>query len=351
MTAPADQAAASAFWIDRPGVGAVRPVTLPARDGDQALVRTAFSAVSLGTERLVFSGRVPPSLYDSMRVPFQDGAFPGPVKYGYAAVGVVEAGPPALVGRRVFCLHPHQTRFVVPAAALVPVPDSVPADRAVLAANAETAVNALWDARLLPGQTVSVIGAGVVGALVAILARRLTGVEVELIDIDPERRVLADAFGLGFATPETARRDRAVVFHATGVPAGLVSALELAGFEGLIVELSWYGTRPVTLPLGEAFHVRRLRLIASQVGHVAPAQRGRFRHADRLAFALRHLDDPGFDRLITHEIDFFDLPAWFAGLDAPGRSPGTVRVRYGAADRPSAPSPVPDRGSPDRCMR
>jgi len=291
-------------------------------------VRTLYSGVSRGTETLVYRGEVPPSEYERMRAPFQAGAFPAPVKYGYASVGEIEEGPDALRGRRVFCLHPHQSRYVVPASAVHPLPDGVPAARAVLAANLETAINALWDANLRLGDRVSVVGAGALGCLVARLAARTPGCEVELVDTNPGRADVARTLGVGFATPGLARDNADLVVHASGSAEGARVALELAGFEAMVLELSWFGTRAVALPLGERFHAQRLTLKSSQVGAVAAAQRARWTHARRLALALRLLDDPALDALVTGEDRFGDLPRVMARLaEAPG---DTIchRIRY-----------------------
>src|SRR5919206_5062801 len=191
---------AHAFWLRTPGHGEIRPVALPAPGRDDVLVRTLRSGVSRGTETLVFRGRVPPDQYARMRTPFQEGDFPGPVKYGYLNVGAVEQGPPALRGRTVFCLYPHQTAYVVPAGAVTVVPDDVPASRAVLAGTVETAVNALWDAAPLVGDRVAVVGAGMVGCCVARLLAAIPGVEVTLVDVDPLRSPVADALGVGLAS-------------------------------------------------------------------------------------------------------------------------------------------------------
>ena len=156
---------ARAYWLREPGSGEIRSADLPDPGPGEVLVRTLVSGVSRGTEALVFRGGVPESQYAAMRAPFQEGDFPGPVKYGYLNVGLVEAGPHDLVGRTVFCLYPHQTAYVVPAEAVTVVPDDVPARRAVLAGAVETAVNALWDARPLLGDRVAVVGAGMVGLL------------------------------------------------------------------------------------------------------------------------------------------------------------------------------------------
>ncbi|WP_158047730.1 zinc-dependent alcohol dehydrogenase [Skermanella pratensis] len=324
---------ATAFWTVAPGRGELRRAPLPGPGPGEVLVRAEVSAVSRGTESLVFQGKVPPELFDSMRCPFQEGDFPGPVKYGYCMVGVVERGPAALAGRLVFCLHPHQDRFVVPADAVVPVPDGVPADRAALAANMETAVNILWDALPPVGSRIAVIGAGVVGCLTAWLAARIPAARVELIDVDPARAAVADALGVGFAPPEAAAGDCDIVIHASGNPDGLVTALALAGFEATVVEASWYGTRPVAAPLGAAFHPRRLRLLSSQVGAVAPAMRARWSYRDRLTLALELLKDSRPDILLTGSCLFADLTDIFPKLAlTPGDQPGNQichLVRYG----------------------
>jgi threonine dehydrogenase-like Zn-dependent dehydrogenase len=297
-----------AFWLRTPGAGEIRPVELPEPGPGEVLVRTRYSGVSRGTETLVFTGGVPASQYAVMRAPFQEGDFPGPVKYGYLNVGVVERGPAELRGRTVFCLYPHQTRYVVPASAVTPVPDAVPAARAVLAGTVETAVNAVWDAAPLLGDRIAVVGAGMVGCCVAALLARFPAARVQLVDTDPSRAVVAAALGVGFASPADAADGCDLVVHASASDAGLARSLELLAPEGTVVELSWYGDRPVTVPLGEHFHSRRLTVRSSQVGTVSPARAGRRDYADRLALALDLLADPAFDALVTGECAFAELP-------------------------------------------
>ncbi|MEU7874112.1 dehydrogenase [Dactylosporangium sp. NPDC049140] len=315
---------ANAFWTTGTG-GEIRPVEVPAPGDDEVLVRTLYSGVSRGTETLVFAGKVPPDQFAVMRAPFQEGDFPYPVKYGYLNVGVVEAGPSDLRGRTVFCLYPHQSAYVVPRASVVPLPDGVPPRRAVLAGTVETAVNALWDAAPLIGDRVSVVGAGMVGCSVAALLARLPGAEVELVDTDPSRRTVADALGVAFALPAEASGGRDLVVHASATQPGLQRALELLAPEGTVLELSWYGDRPVTLALGGAFHSGRLTIRSSQVGTVSPARAATRTYADRMALALRLLRDPAFDALITGESPFADLPAVLAGL-ADGTHPALCHV-------------------------
>jgi threonine dehydrogenase-like Zn-dependent dehydrogenase len=318
-----------AFWLRAPGEGEIRDVDLPDAGPDDVVVRTLFSGVSRGTETLVFRGGVPQSQHEAMRAPFQEGDFPAPVKYGYLAVGVVEQGPPRLRGRTVFCLHPHQTRFVVPAAAVAPVPEDVPPERAVLAGAVETAVNALWDAAPLVGDRVAVVGAGMVGCSVAALLAGVPGARVELVDTDPSRAGVAAALGVGFAAPAEATGGCDLVVHASAGEAGLARSLELLATDGEVIELSWYGDRPVSLPLGEAFHAKRLAVRSSQVGTVSPRRAGRRSHADRMALALSLLADPRFDALISDECRFDELPSVLAQLAAGERSALCVRVTYG----------------------
>ncbi|HSV60964.1 MAG TPA: zinc-binding alcohol dehydrogenase [Variovorax sp.] len=305
----ADPAQARACWIAAPGQAEIRPARLGVARAGEVRVRALHSAISRGTELLVYRGQVPTSEFQRMRAPFQEGEFPGPVKYGYASVGMVEDGPSALRGRAVFCLYPHQTRYVVPADAVHLLPDGVPPGRAVLAANMETAVNALWDAAPRIGDRIAVVGGGVVGLLVGWLASRLPGCAVQLIDTHAPRAALAARLGLVLATPEQAAPEADLVIHASGHPEGLATALRLAAFEATVLELSWYGAQAVAVPLGEAFHARRLTLKSSQVGHVANAQRARWSHARRLALALELLREPALDALITDSAPFEQLPA------------------------------------------
>jgi threonine dehydrogenase-like Zn-dependent dehydrogenase len=289
------------------------------------LVRTICSGISRGTETLVFRGQVPRDQYAVMRAPFQEGDFPGPVKYGYLSVGRVEAGPDALVGRTVFCLYPHQTHYVVPATAVVVVPDEVPPERAVLAGTVETALNALWDAPPLIGDRVTVVGAGMVGCCVAALLARFPAVHVQLIDVDPARAAVAAALGVEFAPPAQAARDRDLVVHTSATGDGLQLALNLLAPEGTVVELSWYGDRTVGLALGGAFHSGRLSIRSSQVGAIAPARRGRRTHTDRLRLALELLRDPVFDALHDGTSAFDDLPKVLAAMAA-GAGPALSHV-------------------------
>jgi threonine dehydrogenase-like Zn-dependent dehydrogenase len=279
-------------------------------------VRTVRSGISRGTETLVFRGAVPLDQRARMRAPFQEGDFPGPVKYGYLNVGAVEEGPAELRGRTVFCLYPHQTAYVVPAGAVSLVPDGVPEARAVLAGTVETAINALWDAAPAVGDRVAVVGAGMVGCCVARLLQRYPAVQVTLVDVDPGRADIAAALDVDFALADAAPRDLDLVVHTSASSAGLQLSLDLLAAEGTVVELSWYGDTEVRLSLGGAFHARRLAIRSSQVGTLSPARASRRTFAERLALALELLRDPAFDALLTGESRFDELPEVMARLAA-----------------------------------
>jgi NADPH:quinone reductase-like Zn-dependent oxidoreductase len=322
-----------ALWYVAPGRAELREETVEAPEAGEVQVRSLFGAISRGTERLVLAGRVPVSEYERMRAPLMAGTFPFPVKYGYATVGRVEAG--AADQRIVFSLHPHQSLFTISADAVVPVPERVPAWRAVLAANMETALNALWDGVPGPADRIAVVGGGLVGLLIGYLCARLPGAEVTVVDIASARAEVAHRIGARFADPHAAPRDCDLVFHTSGTAAGLATALRLAGDETAIVELSWYGTGDVAAPLGEAFHSRRLRLVSSQVGSVAPSHRPRWTRRRRLMAALALLEEPVLDTLLAPSIAFDDLPAKLPsilGYDSEGTCP---LIRYPAANETS----------------
>ncbi len=317
-----------ALWYVAPGRAEIRPEPVaPPADGEVRVAAVA-SALSRGTERLIFSGRVPESEYERMRAPFMSGAFPFPVKYGYAMVGRVEQGPAELNGRLCFALYPHQTVFNLAAENIVPLPDGLPPERAVLAANMETALNAVWDAQPGPADRIAVVGAGVLGLLVARLCARMPGTEVTVVDINPDRAGIARAFGAAFAAPDAAPRDCDLVVHTSASAAGLASALRLAGDEATVLELSWYGSDDVKVPLGDAFHSRRLRLISSQVGKVAPSHRPRWDYRRRLSAALGLLNDPVLDALIAPPVAFADLPGKLPDILTPTSGVLCQLIRY-----------------------
>lgn len=318
---------ARAIWYTGAGVVEIRSNALPPQEPGEALVRTAFSGISRGTERLVMSGAVGRQEWERMCAPLQEGAFPFPVKYGYCATGIVEDGPDALKGRAVFCLHPHQDRFIAPAEMLVPIPGAVPLRRATLAANMETALNAIWDSGASAGDRIVIVGAGIVGLLVAYIASHLPGADVTVVDV-ADRSDLVTKLGARFAAPANAPTDADVVFHTSASAPGLATAIAAGGLEATIVELSWYGDKDVPAPLGGSFHCQRLRLQSSQVGHVSASRRPRWSYRRRMEKALALLADPVFDALVSEAIAFEDAPLALPHILAPGAAGLAPVIRY-----------------------
>ncbi len=300
---------ARSLWYVGPGRAEIREEALPPPAPGEMRIRALHSAISRGTEALIQAGRVPESEYERMRAPAMAGAFPFPVKYGYASVGRVEAGPGELAGKTVFALHPHQCKFNIAVGRGAAVARGrAAAARGARGQHGDCAERGLGRAAG-PADRIAIVGAGVVGVLVGYLCGRLAGAEVTLIDIDPSRAAIARALGVEFAAPRNAPRDCDVVFHTSGNAQGLATAIDLAGNEATIVEMSWYGAGTVGLSLGGAFHSRRLKLISSQVGQVSPSRRPRWTHARRLAAALALLADPNLDALLAPAVAFDDLPA------------------------------------------
>jgi 2-desacetyl-2-hydroxyethyl bacteriochlorophyllide A dehydrogenase len=320
--------AAQALWYTAPKQAELRQETLPILKPTECRVRMLYSGISRGTESLVFSGLVPQTEWQRMRCPFQAGEFSYPVKYGYCAVGVVEQGNADMIGKTVFSLSPHQTHINLSTSALTILPDNLPPKRAILIANMETALNAIWDAAPSIADRILVVGAGVVGCLVAYLCGQIAGTDITLVDIDETRQSIATHLGVKFTLPEKAPKNCDLVVHASGHPAGLRTALLCAGNQATVLELSWYGTKEVSIPLGEAFHVRRLKLISSQVGQIATSHRARWDFKRRLAAAINLLNDSRLDVLISDEIAFEDLPAHLPKIFDPNSKALAPLVSY-----------------------
>jgi threonine dehydrogenase-like Zn-dependent dehydrogenase len=334
---------ATAYWTTAREHGELRAEEVPAPGPGEALVRALYSGISKGTEMVVHAGAVPPRVAEEMRAPHQEGKFPGPVKFGYLSVGVVEEGPEEWTGQRVFCLNPHQDLYVVPVTSLTRIPDDVPSRRAVLTGTVETAVNALWEAGPRLGDRIAVVGAGLVGGMVATLLRTFPLQRLQLVDLDPGRKQLAETLGVDFAHPDDALADCDIVFHCSASQAGLARSLQLAGDEGEVIEMSWYANREVTVPLGEDFHARRLSIRASQVGMVSRARRHRRTNADRLDLSVSLLKDPVFDAFLTGSSPFEDLPKVVQSL-----ADGSLEALCHVVEYPSgAPEPAPAAHNPE----
>jgi hypothetical protein len=302
---------ARALWFVGPGHAVLRHETIAAHSaGEVCTVRSLYSAVSGGSERLVLAGRVPADLHPSMRVPYMDGDFRFPVKYGYSLVGTVEQGPQHLLGRVVHLLHPHQDICIVDSADVFPVPESIPAPRATLASNMETAVTAIWDARPLLGERVLIVGFGYIGALIGQILGAMPGIDLRIVELDDRRRELARKLGHHLEAPG-GNTEFDLAIHTSGSPAGLQEAIDRLGMEGRVVEVSWYGTTEATLRLGGTFHSQRKTIIASQVSHLPAFQTPRWDRLRRKQLVFSLLRDPAFDHLLSDPIPFEQLPEFF----------------------------------------
>ena len=304
---------ARAFWLAAGGRGLIRAEALPDPPADWCVVKTRFSAVSPGTERLVALGRVPVSLREEMRCPYMGGHFPFPVKYGYSLVGEVVSGPADLRGRAVHVLHPHQDICVVRREDVRPLPAGLPAERATLASNLETAVTAVWDSGAVLGERALVVGFGIVGSLIARLLSLSPGIDLEIVEPRRDRRMLAERMGFK-AFPEPGPGAFDLAFDAGGTPAGLQAAIDRVGVEGRVVAVSWFGARPVPLVLGGSFHSRRKRIVASQVSRIPGFLAPRWDVRRRTELVFRLLDRPEFDLHLSPPIPFSGLPELFRAL-------------------------------------
>jgi len=295
----------------------LEPVDLKQLSKDEVLVKALYSGISRGTESLVYSGKVPSSEWSRMRCPNQTGEFSFPINYGYASVGkVISVGSDVTntkAGDKVFVLHPHQDRFIVGDSWINVLPDDLQdPEIAVLSANMETALNANWDADIENRKSIVVVGGGVVGILTAYVAKQLSGKKPVLIDIDERKAELANKFGFDFALARDAASEDfgkfECVFHTSASEKGLQLAIDLAVFEGRVIEMSWYGDKPISINLGGAFHSQRISLISSQVGHVSANKRQSHSHSDRMSLAMDLLRNSALKALLKPIVPFADLP-------------------------------------------
>jgi len=299
------------LWFTGLGTATLRSDTIYSPvAGEILLVRSLYSAVSEGTERLVLAGKVPPNLHQAMRVPYMEGDFSFPVKYGYSLVGVVDEGASHLSGAVVHLLHPHQDICCVNAADVFPVPEGIPPRRAVLASNLETAVTAIWDARPTLGERVLIVGFGCIGALIGQVLRGMPGIDLQIVERDEARSHLARKLGYRTAT-SAGDEEFDLAFHASGSAAGLQEAIDRVGMEGRILEVSWYGTSETPLRLGGTFHSQRKTIIASQVSHLPAFQTPRWDLMRRKQLVFSLLRDPAFDLLLDEPTPFDKLADFF----------------------------------------
>ncbi len=306
---------AHALWHVDPAHSVLRQQTLGKLTPGECLVKTRFSMVSLGTERLVCKGGMSPEAYGPMTVPYMQGAFSFPLTYGYSLTGEVIDGPQEWLGERVHAMHPHQDLCVIHSHDLTVVPGNVPLDRAVLASNLETAVNGVWDGQPIMGQRVLVIGYGLIGALIAHLVKPIPGIELHIHDIRGSRKELAIANGHHvWDAAESQPGDYDLIFHTSASSAGLQFAIDHTREEGRVIEMSWYGNQTVNLDLGASFHYGRNRIISSQVSRIASPALPHFDHHRRKSLIFQLLADDAYHKFLGEGIVFDQSPSFFSDL-------------------------------------
>jgi 2-desacetyl-2-hydroxyethyl bacteriochlorophyllide A dehydrogenase len=325
---------AAAVWFPRARSVELRTEELSEPGPDEVRVRAALSAISHGTEMLVYRGEVDADL--ALDLPTLVGGYGFPLKYGYASVGHAIAVGPDVRGVRegdlVFALHPHQDEYVVPQSLVRPLPRGIAPEQGVFLANIETAINVVLDAKPRLGEVVAVFGQGVVGLLVTQLLRR-SGTRVVAVEPSPLRRSFAERCGAEAAIAPgdralvrefTSGRGADIAIEASGSPSALQEAIDCVAPEGTVVVCSWYGDKPVPLVLGGNFHRGRVRVISSQVGRIDPSLAPRWDRERRMELATELLGDLVLADLITHRIPFARAAEAYALLD--GRAAETVQV-------------------------
>ena len=260
---------AKTLWHTSSTQSEIRTLNIFPSEGNTCLVKAAFSMISTGTERTVALANVPQVLYGQMKVPYLEGDFSLPIKYGYSIVGEVISRDHALYGQAVHLMHPHQSLMWVNENTLSPIPEGIPMRRATLVSNLETALTAVWDAGLSVGDKVMVCGFGMIGALLAMIIKQIPAVALYIDEPNPERQALARSLGLQILEDET-QFDMA--FHTSGTSSGLQACIDKILATGKVIELSWYGDRSSKVYLGGDFHSGRKQIIASQVSNI-PADR------------------------------------------------------------------------------
>lgn len=279
---------------------------------NSTIVKSKYSLISLGTERLVATGMVPPALQQSMVVPYMEGSFQFPVKYGYSIVGTVVESNNFEVGTLIHSMHPHQDIFAIDAMHAVVIPKDVPAKRAILVANMETVINAVWDAQLQQGEKILVAGYGIIGAMLARICSYRYGCDVYVLEVDEHKKNLLKSFGYKDALSNNVEYETA--FNCSANEVALQFCIDNVGEEGSVVELSWYGANKVNLELGGSFHSMRKKIISSQVSNIPKNKRGEWTYEKRKELAFDLLKDDFFDLLLDHEIPFYESATFFNSI-------------------------------------
>lgn len=306
------------LWHTSNSTSEIRESTI--LDQEKVLVKSLYSLISLGTERLIALGNVPKELQESMTVPYQEGHFDFPIKYAYSLVGIVMTKDHPLTNKRVHLLHPHQDYCFVKEQDLFVVPEEVDLQTATLASNVETALTAAWDSGASFGDKVLVVGFGLIGSLVARLIDDIPGTEVMIFETDIAKINLAQKLGFqNVINPKSDNPKRIsppfdIAFHCSATSKGLQSCIDYTGFESKIIELSWYGSKAININLGSTFHRLRKQLISSQVSNLPMDRKGRWDYKRRKTVVFNLLKNPIFKHHISQTLKFASVPKFFDQL-------------------------------------
>ena len=301
------------YWIDKKNKGYFKFGEISSINSNEIVVKTLFSGISYGTEKLVYSGKVPKSQRNLMKCPYQEGDFGNDIKYGYINVGKVVDGDKSYLGNNIFSLYPHQDFYKIPSNEALIIPNKIPLSRCLLIPNLETAINAVWDTLPSAGDRILVIGAGIVGLLTAYLINKIPGVNLFIVDKDPSKRKITKKLGINFLDAIPKKFDARFIYECTGDHRILNSLKNNITVNSTICVLSWYGDKKSDIALGENFFSKRAKLIMSQVSKISPA-RYDLNNQDRRKIALDILDASNdLDHLIEKKyVNFNHLDKFFS---------------------------------------
>lgn len=288
-----------ALWHIDSQTSALKEVKPPLDKEGLLEIETHYSLISTGTERLVSLGEVSPSFNSSMAVPYMEGGFGLPIKYGYSLVGkVVSEGK--YKGKNVHLMHPHQSRCWVKEEHVTLLPDEISLKKAPLISNIETVINAIWDSEITIGQTVLIAGFGNIGTLLAETIRHIPGVNIHILEQNKWRQKKAKELGYHISPIN----DVDIAFDTTASSGGLQACIKAVKEEGSVINLSWYGSKPIQINLGEDFHYGRKKIISSQVSIIPHHKQSNWDYAKRKALAIQLLIKYPYERCISNYVPF-----------------------------------------------
>ena len=304
----------SALWHLNTEKSIIKPGHLPRINSNQVLIESRYSLISAGTEKSIAQGFISEKHQPFMQVPYMDGSFSLPIKYGYSVVGkVISEGK--YLDRRVHLMHPHQSLIVADIGNVYFISDQLYYSKAALLSNMETIVNAIWDAEISNNEEVLICGFGGIGFLLAETIRMLKSAVVTILDTDDARISLAHKRGFETMMLNDLRREHfATAFNCSGTYGGLNNCIKAVGFEGKVIELSWYGDEMGLVDLGGSFHFNRKKIISSQVSNIPLGKKETWTFVKRKKYAEEVLNQLDLSSYGVNRIPFAEAPQFFEKL-------------------------------------